>query len=107
MNIKKVLSDKDVSYQKLADIINSKRPTGSRMATTASISQMVNGEPSVKSMREIADAIGCKVGDFFTDEVTPRGTMSALVKHGDDFYSADTTDGLRRIADEIDKKTNS
>lgn len=104
MNIKKVLSDKGLSYQELADIINASRPDGARRVTTASISQMVNGEPSVKSMREIAGAIGCKVGDFFLDEVSRAGTMTALVRHGSDYYSAETTDELRRIADEIDGK---
>lgn len=105
MNIKKILSEKGVSYQELADIINASRPDGARRVTTASISQMVNGEPSVKSMREIANAIGCKVGDFFIDEVSPTGTMTVLVRHGSNYYSAETTDELRRIADEIDGKS--
>ena len=34
------------------------------------ISQIVNGSPNVKTLRTIADIIGCKVGDFFKDEMS-------------------------------------
>lgn len=34
------------------------------------ISQIVNGSPNVKTLRTIADIVGCKVGDFFKDEMT-------------------------------------
>ncbi len=34
------------------------------------ISQIVNGSPNIKTLRTIADIIGCKVGDFFVDEMT-------------------------------------
>ena len=38
--------------------------------TKGGISQIVNGTPNVKTLRTIADIVGCKVGDFFTDEMT-------------------------------------
>ena len=38
--------------------------------TKGGISQIVNGSPNVKTLRTIADIVGCKVGDFFTDEMT-------------------------------------
>lgn len=38
--------------------------------TKGGISQIVNGTPNVKTLRTIANIIGCKVGDFFTDEMT-------------------------------------
>ena len=38
--------------------------------TKGGISQIVNGSPTVKTLRTIADIIGCKVGDFFADEMT-------------------------------------
>lgn len=34
------------------------------------ISQIVNGSPTVKTLRTIADIVGCKVGDFFRDEMS-------------------------------------
>lgn len=38
--------------------------------TKGGISQIVNGSPNVKTLRTIAEIIGCKVGDFFVDEIT-------------------------------------
>ena len=38
--------------------------------TKGGISQIVNGTPNVKTLRTIADIVGCKVGDFFLDETT-------------------------------------
>lgn len=34
------------------------------------ISQIVNGSPNIKTLRSIAQIIGCQVGDFFKDEMT-------------------------------------
>ena len=34
------------------------------------ISQIVNGSPTVKTLRTIADIVGCKVDDFFRDEMS-------------------------------------
>ena len=34
------------------------------------LSQLINGNPTIASLRSIANAIGCEVGDFFADEVT-------------------------------------
>jgi len=38
--------------------------------TKGGISQIVNGSPTVKTLRTIADIVGCKVGDFFRDEMS-------------------------------------
>ena len=38
--------------------------------TKGAISQIVNGSPNVKTLRTIAEIVGCKVGDFFVDEIT-------------------------------------
>ena len=38
--------------------------------TKGGISQIVNGTPNVKTLRTIAKIVGCKVGDFFKDEMT-------------------------------------
>lgn len=38
--------------------------------TKGGISQIVNGTPNVKTLRAIAEIVGCKVGDFFLDEMT-------------------------------------
>lgn len=48
--------------------------------TKGGISQIVNGSPNVKTLRTIADIIGCKVGDFFTDEMTEVESPSPTYK---------------------------
>lgn len=36
--------------------------------TNVALSQHLNGNPSVKTLQRIADAVGCEVGEFFSDE---------------------------------------
>ena len=43
------------------------------------ISQIVNGTPNVKTLRTIAEIVGCKVGDFFADEMSESVEASAPV----------------------------
>ena len=47
--------------------------------TKGGISQIVNGSPNVKTLRTIADIIGCKVGDFFKDEMTEEENTSPVL----------------------------
>ena len=35
----------------------------------SSFSQNINGNPTIGTLRSIANVIGCKVGDFFKDEM--------------------------------------
>ena len=48
--------------------------------TKGGISQIVNGSPNVKTLRAIAEIIGCKVGDFFTDEMTKEKDSSSVLR---------------------------
>jgi hypothetical protein len=48
--------------------------------TKGGISQIVNGSPNVKTLRTIAEIIGCKVGDFFTDEMSEVENASSVIK---------------------------
>ena len=47
--------------------------------TKGGISQIVNGTPNVKTLRTIAEIVGCKVGDFFADEMSESVEASAQV----------------------------
>ena len=46
--------------------------------TKGGISQIVNGTPNVKTLRAIAEIVGCKVGDFFADEMTEPESAPAF-----------------------------
>lgn len=48
--------------------------------TKGGISQIVNGSPTIKTLRTIADIIGCQVGDFFRDEMSEVENTTPILK---------------------------
>ena len=48
--------------------------------TKGGISQIVNGSPTIKTLRTIADIIGCQVGDFFRDEMSEVDNTTPILK---------------------------
>lgn len=48
--------------------------------TKGGLSQVINGNPTITSLRLIAKVIGCKVGDFFIDEMTKVEEDSTICK---------------------------
>ena len=48
--------------------------------TKGAISQVVNGSPNIKTLRAIANIVGCKVGDFFLDEMTEEPPKESSYK---------------------------
>lgn len=44
--------------------------------TRVTLSQNLSRNPTTRTLRRIADVIGCGVGDFFQDEITmPQGSL--------------------------------
>ena len=62
MDIKKVLKERGYTLVKVATEMG---------VTKSALSQMVNGNPSVSTLRRIADIVGCQIIDFFEDETEP------------------------------------
>lgn len=60
MDIKGVIKEHGFTLVEVANQMN---------ITKGGISQIVNGSPTVKTLRTIADIIGCNVWDFFKDEM--------------------------------------
>ncbi|MDR2936130.1 MAG: helix-turn-helix transcriptional regulator [Rikenellaceae bacterium] len=56
MDIKRVMKTHGVSGKDLAERMG---------VTTVTVSNHINGNPSVEILERIATAIGCQVGDFF------------------------------------------
>lgn len=61
MDIKGVIKERGFTLVQVAEKME---------ITKGGLSQIVNGSPTVKTLRTIADIVGCKVGDFFRDEMT-------------------------------------
>ena len=60
MDIKSVIKEKGYTIQEVADKIGVNRVT---------LTLTLQGNPTYKKMKEIAEAIGCSVADFFKDEM--------------------------------------
>lgn len=67
MDIKKVVKEKGYTLTQVANLLGK---------TKGAMSQIVNGNPNISTLREIAKIIGCQVGDFFRDETTPIPTQT-------------------------------
>ena len=46
--------------------------------TKGGLSQSINGNPTITTLKSIADVIGCKVGDFFRDEMEEKEDKRAV-----------------------------
>lgn len=63
MNVKNIIKQKGYTIEQVAEKIG---------VTRVTLSQNLSRNPTVSTLQRIADAIGCKVGDFFLDEYTPE-----------------------------------
>lgn len=71
MDIKKVVKEKGFTLTQVANLLGK---------TKGAMSQIVNGNPNISTLREIANIIGCQVGDFFLDETTPLSVKEPDIK---------------------------
>lgn len=60
MDVKSIIKERGFRMEEVAKIIG---------VTPVSFSQTISGNPTVRTLQRIADAIGCQVGDFFRDEM--------------------------------------
>ena len=74
MDIKSVIKEHGFTQKQVADAMG---------VTESSMSQTVNNENvSIKMLHRIADVIGCKVGDFFKDEMEHCEPCASMHKLG-------------------------
>ena len=71
MDIKSVVKEHGLTLVQVAEGLG---------ITKGGLSQSINGNPTIGTLRSIADAVGCKVGDFFRDEVTSKEEMKEFRK---------------------------
>lgn len=60
MDVKNIIKEKGWTQERVAKEMGITRVT---------LSQSLSGNPTVNTLRRIADVIGCSVGDFFRDEM--------------------------------------
>ena len=99
MNIKKVIQRKGWTLERLAAEMMNKQ--GGKGISQAAVSQIVNGNPSLDKLKEIASVIGVPLSALVADE---SEELMAIVKHGEQYYSANNLVELEEIVSDIDER---
>ena len=63
MDIKSIIKQKGLTMEEVAERIGVSRVT---------LSQTLSGNPTMNTLQRIADALECKVGEFFLDELEEK-----------------------------------
>lgn len=97
MRFKEALEKYGITQMELADRLGINRVSVSRLLSE-------KNDIRLSTIEKIAKAIGCKVGDFFADEMS--GTdFTALVKSGNEFFCASSLKELEDIVSELKAKS--
>ena len=67
MNIKGVIKEKGWTLERLASEMKNKN--GEKGVSQASVSQLINGNPTIDKLQEIASIIGISVSELVSDEI--------------------------------------
>ena len=70
MDIKKVIKEHGLTVEQVAIKMG---------VTKGGLSQNINGNPTAEKLQQIANAIGCEVGDFFNPNYHLKSKDSLLV----------------------------
>lgn len=66
MDIKTVIKAHGYTIERVA---NEWEEKNGKSITKGALSQSINKNPTIETLQKIANVIGCKVGDFFLDEM--------------------------------------
>nr|DAH54005.1 MAG TPA: helix-turn-helix domain protein [Caudoviricetes sp.] len=97
MDIKEIIKSKGITQMELADRLGINRVSVSRLLSE-------KNDIRLSTIEKIAKAIGCKVGDFFTDEMSGTDFV-ALIKSGNEFFCASSLKELEDIVSELKAKS--
>lgn len=96
MEVKTIIKQKGFTMESVAKKMGITRVT---------LAQNLSRNPTIGTLQKIADVVGCKVGDFFIDEVNMNNNeLTALIHHKGEFYKATTIAELEKIVAEIKEK---
>lgn len=75
MDIKKVIKSRGYTIERIANEWECKN---GKPITKGALSQSINKNPTVGTLQKIADVIGCKVGDFFVDDMDIKDDANTI-----------------------------
>ena len=93
MNIKEKINAAGWNYTSLAAEMKDK--DGNKGVTPQAVSLIVNGNPTVGKLQEIADIIGMSLSELVS-ECSPSD-FTALIKKGNSLYSASSIEELEAL----------
>lgn len=70
MDVKSVIRKKGYTFEQVAEKMGITRIT---------LTQNLGRNPTINTLQRVADAIGCKVGDFFVDDVSEYEGSNTIV----------------------------
>lgn len=99
MKISKTIKEHGFTIQQVADAIGLQR---------SSLANTIGGNPTVETLRKIAEAIGCNITEFFSDEeyASKEVGLTALVDYNGTLYRADSVGELEMVAEKIKTAEN-
>lgn len=93
MNIKEIIKKHGYNITGVA---------GEMGITRETLTRNISGNPTYKTMRQIADVIGANVGEFFEDEVqTSSEDFAAFVRCNGIHFTADSLEEFNKIVEEV------
>lgn len=91
MNIKETIKAKGFSMVAVAREMGITRET---------LYANISNNPTYRTMRKVADVIGCDIKDFFEDE-SPSDDFAAYVRCKGIHYTADNLEEFNKIVEEV------
>lgn len=93
MNIKEVIRNHGYNITCVAEQMGITRET---------LTRNISGNPTYKTMKQIASAIGANVSEFFEDEVTDKQEdFASYIRYKGIHYTADTLDEFLKQVEEL------
>ena len=97
MNIKDKLKGTGWTISSLAAKMKNKQ--GGYGISQQSMSQIINGNPTISKLQEIADIIGISLSELVSDN--HPSDFTALIKKGDSLYSASSIEQLEALISKL------
>ena len=91
LRIKEVIKAKGTTIQNIAEKIGINR---------VSLTNSINGNPTIETLQKIAGALGVKITDLFEDA---SGTIG-VIRHNDKSYEINSIHDIERVLEEIKKE---
>lgn len=101
MNIKKVIREHGWTLERLASEMKGK--DGTKGISQPSVSSIINGNPTLDKLQEIAQIIGVSLSELVADNNT---SLTALVDYNGTLYRADNIGELEKVVEKIKTAEN-